>query len=141
VLCEWIRTQFWFGVPWGRLSLGQLMDGVPYSVLSSSIFGTYFVTFLIVVISCLIAQALIVGKFKLRVILSMALVISNLLCGVIIASIPRETKSTVKVAAIQANINSRDKWNASSKDIYLKYESLTRNAAKDGAELIVCAQI
>lgn len=137
VLCEWIRTKFWFGVPWGRLSLGQLTEGMPYSVLSSSIFGTYFVTFLIVLISCLIAQALIVGKFKLRAILSMALVISNLLCGVIIASIPRETKSTVKVAAIQANINSRDKWNASSKDIYLKYESLTRNAAKDGAELIV----
>lgn len=137
VLCEWIKTQFWFGVPWGRLSLGQLTEGIPYSVLSSSIFGTYFVTFLIVLVSCLIAQALIVGKFKLRVIMSLALVLSNLLCGVIIASIPTKTSATVKVAAIQANINSRDKWNASSKDIYLKYESLTKSAVADGAELIV----
>lgn len=137
VLCEWIRTKFWFGVPWGRLSLGQLTEGVPYSVLSSSIFGTYFVTFLIVLVSCLIAQALIVGKFKLRVIISFALVLSNLLCGAIIVSISTITNTTVKVAAIQANINSRDKWNASSKDIYLKYESLTKNAAADGAKLIV----
>lgn len=137
VLCEWIRTQFWFGVPWGRLSLGQLTEGVPYSVLSSSIFGTYFVTFLIVLISCLIAQALIIGKFKLRVILSMALVISNLLCGVIIALIPRETKSTVKVAAIQANINSRDKWGDSMEEIIVRYENLTKKAAADGAELIL----
>ncbi len=137
VLCEWIKTQFWFGVPWGRLSLGQLTEGVPYSVLSSSTFGTYFVTFLIVLVSCLIAQALIIGKFKLRVIMSLALVLSNLLCGVIIASIPGETNTTVKVAAIQANINSRDKWNASSKDIYLKYEALTTSAAAEGAELIV----
>lgn len=137
VLCEWIRTQFWFGVPWGRLSLGQLTKGVPYSVLSSSIFGTYFVTFLIVLVSCLIAQVLIIGKFKLRVIMSLALVISNLLCGVIIALIPAETKTTVKVAAIQANINSRDKWNASSKDVFAKYASLTKSAADDGAELIV----
>ncbi len=137
VLCEWVRTQFWFGVPWGRLSLGQLTEGVPYSVLPSSIFGTYFVTFLIVLVSCLIAQALIIGKFKLRVIMSLALALSNLLCGVIIAAIPTEMRSTVKVAAIQANISSRDKWNASSKDIYLKYESLTKSAASDGAELIV----
>ena len=137
VLCEWIRTKFWFGVPWGRLSLGQLTEGVPYSVLSSSFFGTYFVTFLIVLVSSLIAQALIVGRFKLRVIISLALVLSNLLCGAIIASIPGKTSTTVKVAAIQANINSRDKWNASSKDIYLKYEALTKSAAEDGAELIV----
>ncbi len=137
VLCEWIRTQFWFGVPWGRLSLGQLTEGVPCSVLSSSIFGTYFLTFLIVLVPCLIAQALIIGKFKLRVIMSLALVLSNLLCGVIVAAIPTETKTTVKVAAIQANINSRDKWNASSNDIYLKYEVLTKSAAEDGAKLIV----
>ena len=51
VLCEWIRTKFWFGVPWGRLSLGQLTEGIPISVLSSSVFGTYFVTFLIVLVS------------------------------------------------------------------------------------------
>ncbi len=137
VFCEWIRTQFWFGVPWGRLSLGQLTEGIPYSVLSSSVLGTYFVTFLIVLVSCLLAQALIVGKFKLRVILALALVLSNLLCGVILSVIPSETRTTVKVAAIQANINSRDKWNASSKNIFLKYESLTKVAAADGAELIV----
>lgn len=137
VLCEWIRTKFWFGVPWGRLALGQLTDGVPLTVLSSSAFGTYFVTFLIVLVSALIAQALFLGRFKLRVILAVALVISNLLCGVVVMALPSETRTTVNVAAIQANINSRDKWNSSMEEIIVKYETLTKNAARDGAALIV----
>lgn len=137
VLCEWVRTQFWFGVPWGRLSLGQLAEGIPYTVLSSAIFGTYFITFLIVLVSCLLAQALIVCKFKLRVILACTLVLSNVLCGVVVASIQTEAKTSVKVAAVQGNINSRDKWNASSNDIFTKYATLTIDASREGAELVV----
>jgi apolipoprotein N-acyltransferase len=137
VLCEWVRTQFWFGVPWGRLSLGQLTEGTPFTILSSSVFGTYFVTFLIVLVSCLSAQALSLGKFKLRVILAVALILSNLLCGIVISSLSVETKTTVKVAAVQANISSREKWNASSKEIFTKYATLTIDAARDGADLIV----
>ncbi len=137
VLCEWVRTKFWFGVPWGRLSLGQLTDGVPILVLSSSIFGTYFVTFLIVLVSCLIAQALFNEKVKLRVILAVVLVFSNLICGIVIANLPSETKTTVQVAAVQANINSRKKWGSSMEDIIVSYETLTKNAASDGAGLIV----
>ena len=140
VFCEWVRTKFWFGVPWGRLSLGQLTDGVPYAVLSTSIFGTYFVTFLIVLVSCLIAQALACRKFKFRMILAVMLVLSNLLCGVVIANMPDNVRDTVKIAAIQANVNSREKW-ASSKEalekIVSEYESLTKEAAADGAELVV----
>ncbi len=137
VLCEWVRTKFWFGVPWGRLSLGQLIDGVPISVLSSSVFGTYFVTFLIVLVSCVIAQAIFLQKHKLRAIIAVALVFSNLLCGIVIANLPSATKTTVKIAAIQANINSREKWGTSMEDIVVSYETLTKQAAGDGAELIL----
>ena len=139
VLNEWIRTQFWFGVPWGRLALGQLNDGIPISVLPSSIFGSYFVTFLIVFVSFLLAQALFLGKFKLRAIVACSLVVANLLCGVVIALIPIKEETTVTVAAIQGNVSSRDKWDggATSADIFSDYETLSINAALDGAELIV----
>ncbi len=43
----------------------------------------------------------------------------------------------MKVAAIQANINSRDKWSGTYYDIMVKYQNLTKQAASDGAELIV----
>ena len=136
VLNEWIRTKFWFGVPWGRLPLGQLTEGTPIFSLSASWFGSYFVTLLIVLVSFLLAQAMRLGQFRLRGSVALALVVANLACGVIIALIPTSAGETVRVAAIQGNINSRDKWdpNVSSIEIYC---DLSREAAMDGAELIV----
>ncbi len=139
VLNEWIRTRFWFGVPWGRLALGQLTDGVPISALSASVFGSYFVTFLIVLVSFLLAQALALGRFRLRSILAAALAAANLLCGAVIALLPIKQDTSVTVAAIQGNISSRDKWDGgiSPNEIFVKYKDLTVKAALDGAELIV----
>lgn len=139
VLNEWIRTMFWIGVPWSRLSLGQLTEGIPYSVLTSSVFGTYFVTFLIVLVSFLAAQALFLGKIKLRCTLAAVLIVANLLGGVVTASLPTDEKTTLTVAAIQGNINSRDKWDGSKTavSIFNTYCDLTVEAAEDGAELIV----
>ena len=139
VLNEWIRTQFWFGVPWSRLPLGQLTNGVPFTVLPSSFFGTYFVSFLIALVSFLVGQALYSGKFKLRFIIAASLIVANLLCGVIIANLPTAEKTTLTVAAIQGNINSRDKWEGSKTavNIFKTYYNLTVEAAEEGAQLIV----
>ncbi len=139
VLNEWIRTQFWFGVPWGRLALGQLFDnGIPITVLSASVFGSYFITFIIVLVSFLIAQGLAVGKIKLRATVASVLVIANLITGTVLANMPLEAENTVKVAALQGNINSRDKWETmTAKDMFIVYRDLTLKAAEDGAELII----
>ncbi len=139
VLNEWIRTQFWFGVPWGRLPLGQLTDGVPISALSASLFGPYFVTFLILLVSCLLAQALYLGILKLRTILAVSLAAANLICGAVLYLIPNGEEDIIRVAAIQGNISSREKWdeNVSSIDIHAE---LTREAAAAGADLIVWAE-
>ncbi len=139
VLNEWIRTQFWFGVPWSRLSLGQLTDGIPFAVLASSVLGTYFLTFLIALVSFLVGQALYLGKIKLRFVIAASLIIANLVGGFIIANLPTEEKTTVTVATIQGNINSRDKWEGSktAENIFKTYYNLTVDAAEDGAQLIV----
>ncbi len=139
VLNEWIRTQFWFGVPWSRLSLGQLTEGIPFAVLTSSVLGTYFVTFLIALVSFIVGQALYLGKIKLRFVIAASLIIANLVGGMIIANLPTEEKTTVTVAAIQGNINSRDKWEGAKTavNIFKTYCDLTVEAAEDGAQLIV----
>ncbi|MGM9642629.1 MAG: apolipoprotein N-acyltransferase [Eubacteriales bacterium] len=138
VLNEWIRTMFWFGVPWGRLALGQLTDGKPISVLSASLFGSYFIAFLIVLVAFLPAQALFLKKFKLRPALAALLVVANLITGAVIANVTLNEKTTVKVAAIQGNINSRDKWyGMTDREKFELYLDLTVCAAEEGAQLIV----
>ena len=138
-LSEWLRTLFWFGVPWGRLTLGQLTDGIPYTVMTSSVFGTYFVTFLIALVSFLLGQAIFLGKIKVRCLIVALLIIANLIGGIIIANLPTEEKVTVTVAAIQGNINSRDKWEGEKTfvNIFKTYRDLTIDAAEEGAQLIV----
>jgi apolipoprotein N-acyltransferase len=141
VLCEWIRTQFWFGVPWSRLSLGQLTDLPPFSVLSASLFGTYFVTFLIVLVSFLIAQAAFLGKFKLRPMLAISLALINLTVGMLVYFIPREAPESLRVAVVQGNISSREKWGSTAtRSAYDVHMDLTRKAAGEGADLIVWSE-
>ena len=141
VMSEWIRTQFWFGVPWSRLALGQLTDLPTISVLSASVFGSYFVTFLIVLFSFLVAQGLFLRKVKCRSITALTLAILNILLGTILYFIPHEEVDTIKVAVIQGNISSREKWEEDSKlsafDIHM---NLSREAAEEGAELIVWSE-
>jgi apolipoprotein N-acyltransferase len=139
VLGEWIRTKFWFGVPWGRLPLGQLTDGVPLTVLSASIFGQYFVTFLIVIVSFLIAQGLYLERIKLRSIIAVSLAVVNLLIGIIVYYIPNQPEDTICVAAIQGNISSRDKWDPTVSSLKIHLD-LTRDAAIEGADLIVWSE-
>ncbi|MBO5701952.1 MAG: apolipoprotein N-acyltransferase [Clostridia bacterium] len=140
-LCEWIRTQFWFGVPWSRLALGQLTDLPPLTVLSASVFGSYFVTFLIVAVSFLFAQAIFLGKFKIRTVIALSLALINIAIGTLVYFIPSEEHETIKVAVIQGNISSRDKWDTgnrrSSYDIHM---DLTREAAAEGADLIIWSE-
>ena len=55
VLFEWIQAQTWAGVPWGKLALGQT-SCLPI-IQSSSLLGPYFVSFIIILTSSLIALA------------------------------------------------------------------------------------
>ena len=49
VVIEWWQTVGWWGVPWGRLPLGQMSFSL--LVRSSALFGSYFVTFIIVAVN------------------------------------------------------------------------------------------
>lgn len=137
-LNEWFRTCFWFGVPWGRLPLGQLIDGIPFSVQSASVFGQYFVTFLIVLVSFMIAQGIKFGRLKACTYTACALILVNLIFGIAsyYISTGKEACDTLSVAVIQGNVSSREKWDNefSSLDIHI---SLTKDAAEEGAELIL----
>ncbi len=137
VVAEWWQTIGWWGVPWGRMPLGQ-MNSLLF-VRSSAILGSYFVTFIIVAVNFFIASALIKSSAR-RAAVSLAVLLFslNLVMGALVTVCYSEKNNTVKAAAIQGNISSSDKWDESTLDDTLRiYKELTEKAASEGAELIV----
>lgn len=137
VLLEWWQTVGWWGVPWGRLPLGQI-DATVF-VRSSSVFGSYFVTFIIICVNFYIAVAIVscdarriaaaaaVGAFSL-----------NLIVGLAVTILYNGDGEKITVAAIQGNIPSSEKWDSDRRDQTIEiYRELTEQAAADGAQLVI----
>ena len=137
VIFEWSSTLTWTGVPWGRLALGQI-DLLPM-LQSASLLGSYFVSFLLLCVNGLIAYALLYRTREILCgVLAAGLLLSNLSYGLIARALPVKVDSTVKVAVIQGNINSHDKWSGNSlSKTRAYYADLTRSAASEGAELVL----
>lgn len=140
-LAEWSLTLYWTGVPWGRLNLGQTKMLV--FAQTASLFGSYFVTFLIVLVNALISYALLdIGARKLCIASSAALFVLNLLSGIIILSVTENSmkdEDKIKFAAVQGNVSSKEKWSYSygiSISVE-RHEKYTELAKEYGADYIV----
>lgn len=138
VLAEWWQTKGWWGVPWGRIPLGQIDS--PVFVRSASLFGSYFITFIIVAVNFCLAYAILFKPFRRAAVsVALGLFCLNLALGTVVTLAYDEDEGReVTVAAAQGNISSSDKWNY---DTFYKtldtYEKLTEQASADGAEMVV----
>ena len=135
VILEWAQTLTWAGVPWSRLALSQAL----YTVVlqSASLFGSYFITFIIVLANFLLAYGIFERKkFKFCVLAVTCTVIGNVLLGTVLYFVPtKDSDKTVNVAAVQGNLNSHEY--VSSSRILKVYSDYSRAAAKDGAQIIL----
>ncbi len=137
VAAEWWQTVGWWGVPWGRMPLGQ-MNSLLF-VRSSSLFGSYFVTFIIVAVNFFVASA-VMNETHRRTAISLALTMFsiNLALGTLTTVCGQANGDTVRAAAVQGNISSSEKWDSDSLDKTLEvYKRLTEEAAAEGAEVAV----
>ena len=135
VVFEWSSTLFWTGVPWGRLALGQI-EYLPM-LQSASLFGSYFISFLILVVNGLLAYAILYrAKEILCIGLSVGILVVNLTFGWIVRAVPSGEEKTVTVAVIQGNISSHEKWSGADR-VKSVYADLTAQAASEGAEIVV----
>ena len=141
IVFEWSSTLGWTGVPWGRLCLGQIQY-LPM-LQSASLFGSYFISLLILLVNGLLAYAVL---YQMRAtvcgVTAAALVSANLCFGLIRFHLPEEDlENTVRVAVVQGNISSHDKWdeNGTQKTMDVHAE-LTRQAATEGAEIVLWAE-
>ena len=142
VALEWAQAQTWAGVPWGKLALGQVSFRA--AIQSSSLFGPYFVSFVIVLFAALAALAIVslrskAGKRRFAVCLAAAALVfaGNALYGAVRISTYEVNGNQIKVAAVQGNIDSKEKWSDDLDRTLETYEELTLSAAGDGAELAV----
>lgn len=135
---EWAFTLTWAGVPWSRLALGQVKL-LPL-LQSASLFGSYFVTFLILLVNFLLAYAFYYEKKKLYLV-SLLIFSVNLFLGSVMMLAYKDSGEPVRVAAVQGNVSSQEKWDTSR---YLENLSLqkrlTVQAVKRGAGIVVWAE-
>lgn len=135
---EWTQTFYWVGVPWSRIAISQ--TEMPYFLQTASLFGSYFITFIIVLCNFLLALAIFNGdKKKLALKVLCGVMSAFLVCSAVLYFIPTKDESQgIKIATVQGNISSQDRVG----DVFCQgtlahYIDLSRRAAEDGAEIIV----
>ena len=138
---EWSQNFGWWGVPWGKLAIGQTkyLAGIQ----NASWFGSYFITFVIVAVNLLLAYGLLnIGKIKaLR--LSAALVLSIIafqyFSGAVIWFTTDITEGEkVKIACVQGNISTSNKWTDDTlRQLDSVFTEQTYAAAEAGAEIVI----
>lgn len=139
VVFEWSSTLHWSGVPWGRLALGQV-ELLPM-LQSASLLGSYFVSFLILLVNGLVAYAIcFAAKRLLCACLAGGLLAANLGYGLIslaVSSKPEQAENAFCAAVIQPNIGSDEKWSDTKALTFDRCYDLSLRAAEEGARLIV----
>jgi apolipoprotein N-acyltransferase len=135
---EWTQTLGWWGVPWGRLAIGQSEYVV--SLQTASLLGSYFITFVIVAVNLCIAYAIVERKaIKLMGICAAALIVFQYGAGTAMYFIDNKGEGSVRIAAVQGNISSLEKWDHLSgmqKTIQV-YGEYTHKAAAEGADIVL----
>ncbi len=133
----WWAHSGWSGVPWSRLALGQA-ELLP-AMQSAYIFGSYAVTFLILMVNGLIAYTLLhAGRRVLCLSVAAVLFLANLGFGACRLASYHPVGEPLRAAAIQGNKSSLDYWSLGTVDEVMDtYADLTREAVAEGAELVV----
>ena len=143
-VAEWWQTIGWWGMPWGRIAIGQVSFSI--FVRSASLFGPYFISFIIVAFNLFLALAIMKkGLKRIAIVASFSLLALNLALGTAVTvsyavSSYFESDRTVTVAAAQGNIPSGHGLNDGNASKLSIYRELTELAASEGAEMIVWSE-
>ena len=137
---EWWQTFGWWGVPWARLAVGQTYYIV--GVQTASLFGPFFITFALVLVNALIAQVINEREniSSVRVLSAIAggVLVFQYGVGAVLYFVNGDSDNTIRVAAVQGNLDSNEKWDSNSTRLTVEtYTKYTRRAAEQGAKIVV----
>ncbi|MEE0969150.1 MAG: apolipoprotein N-acyltransferase [Clostridia bacterium] len=139
-VCEWMQGFFWFGIPWVRVAMSQ--TNIPALVHSSNLFGSYFVTFLILSVNFYIALAIkdkTYRKKQVYVFTAALIFLMNGFYGMLDIAVSKDKeRETVRISALQGNISTEEKWNDDMlSETFRIYEELTKEASGKGSEYVL----
>ncbi len=141
VLLEYLRTHLFTGFGWALLGYSQYLN-LPI-IQIADITGVWGVSFLVMMVNVAIYSFIVHRSsflVKKRYIFPILCIFITLIYGfyrIYIAEI-KTHDAKLKISVIQANIPQELKWDANAKDFIIKkYLNLTREAIKDGPDLII----
>lgn len=138
---EWTQNFGWWGVPWGKLALGQ--TEYLLGIQNASWFGSYFITFVIVLVNCFIAYALLnaanLKAFRLSVILALSVLVFQYSSGIILWLTNDITEGeSVKITCAQGNVSASKSWDFETvKHVEEICHEQTYAAAEAGAKIVL----
>ena len=131
---EYVQEQGVLGFPWGKLVISQV-SYLPI-VQSVSLFGSIFISFIIVIFNGLISLSVIEYKkdsitFIKTIIVAIVIFSTNILYGFIKLN-GNEFGNKVNITVIQGNINTSEKWQQGDEIRSFEiYRELTKEAFED----------
>ncbi len=131
---EWVLSLGELSFSWGKTAVGQATF-LPM-VETASLFGSYFICFIVALVSAYLGLWLITGENKL-VCISAGILALNLVCGTAILLVNPQTENETDIAIIQGCITGEDKWRPDYyRNIEETYVSLCEQAADEGAKIL-----
>ena len=139
VLTEYLQSLGTLAFPWCRVYVTQA--AFPCLLQSASLFGSYFITYLVLVINALLAYGLCSQKGDKRRRVAAWLLASMLFLGNAVFGICRSGVLTARydapetpritAATLQGNISSSEKWSGGFRSMSERYLMLAENALAD----------
>jgi apolipoprotein N-acyltransferase len=136
VILEYIRAHLFTGFPWGMLAHSQYLNINLIQI--ADIMGAYGVSFIVMTFNAaLFAYLSRSGKRISYMMFALLFIISATAYGIYRTDNAR-LGSEARISVIQGNIPQEMKWDSRrARDIISEYSSLTRQAATEGADMIV----
>ena len=130
---EWTQTFTWAGIPWARIAISQ--TEMPILMQSASLFGSYFLTFVVVLFNFLLARVLLEPERRRKYAqVTAAVMVIHIILGAILYFVPTiDSERSIKVASVQGNFEA----GVRNEIKFAEYMNQTREAVSEGAELII----
>ena len=137
---EWTQTFTWAGVPWSRIAISQ--TEMPIMMQPASLFGSYFLTFIIVLFNFLIAYAIAYPERRKTVFHGAVCMLAVYMSiGSALYFIPTKDEDRyISFASVQANLEAQTSYHMSISEMYEIHERQTRLAAEEGAEVVLWSE-